>query len=111
MSHEDIEVVKEALKNHAKKPIATRVIIKFLCIILTYISKRKAVPWTQLAHLRMQIFSRKNLRKLYIYPYLTNFSTFYCRFIEDIFFLWNGTESELIKFIDNLKIKISYNRV
>ena len=40
--------------------------------------------------------------KLHIYPYLRNFSTFYCRFIDDIFFLWNGTESGLIKFIDNL---------
>ena len=27
------------------------------------------------------------------------------RFIDDIFFLWNGTESELIKFIDNLNQK------
>ena len=43
--------------------------------------------------------------KLHIYPYLRNFSTFYCRFIDDIFFLWNGTEFELIKFIDNLNQK------
>ena len=43
--------------------------------------------------------------KLHIYPYLRNFSTFYCRFIGDIFFLWNGTEFELIKFIDNLNQK------
>ena len=36
--------------------------------------------------------------KLHIYPYFRNFSLFYCRFIDDIFFLWNGTESELIKY-------------
>ena len=36
--------------------------------------------------------------KLHIYRYFRNFSLFYCRFIDDIFFLWNGTESELIKY-------------
>ena len=40
------------------------------------------------------------LEKLHIYSYAKNFSTFYCRFIGDIFFLWNGTKSELIKFIE-----------
>ena len=41
--------------------------------------------------------------KLQVCSCLRNFLTFYCRFIDDIFFLWNGTESELIKFTDNLK--------
>ena len=41
-------------------------------------------------------------KKLHIYP---NFSRFYCRFIHDVFFLWNGTESELIKFIPHLNQK------
>ena len=55
--------------------------------------------------------------KLHIKPYLRNFSTFYCRLIDNIFFLWNGTKSELIKFIDNLnqkhptiKFKFTYSR-
>ena len=47
--------------------------------------------------------------KLHFYPYLRNFSTFYCRFIYDIFFLWNGKESELIKFINNLNQKLTQN--
>ena len=47
----------------------------------------------------------EKIEKLHIYPYLRFFSTFYCRFIDKIFFLWNGIESELIKFIDNLNQK------
>ena len=39
--------------------------------------------------------------KLHIYPYLRNLSTVCCQFMDDVFLLWNGTESELIKFIDN----------
>ena len=42
---------------------------------------------------------------LHIYPYLRNFSTFYCQFIDDIFFLWNETESKLINFTDDLNQK------
>ena len=34
-------------------------------------------------------------------PYVRNISTFCCRFIGDIFFVWYGTESELIEFIGN----------
>ena len=43
--------------------------------------------------------------KLHIYPYDRSFLTFYCRFIDNISFLWNGTESELVKFIDSLNQK------
>ena len=47
----------------------------------------------------------RKFEKLHIYRYPNNFLTFYCRFIDDIFFLWNGTESALIQFIDNLNQK------
>ena len=59
----------------------------------------------------------EKFEKLHIYPYLRNFSTLYCRFIDDIFFLWNGTECELMKFIHNLnqnhstiKFEFTYSR-
>ena len=39
--------------------------------------------------------------KLRLYSYIRDFNV-YCRFIEDIFFLRNETESELIEFIANL---------
>ena len=67
-NHEGVETVKETLNSQAKKPIATRVIITFLYLILTQnnfvylmvltISKRKVVPWA---------------RFLNIYPYLRSF--------------------------------------
>ena len=110
-NHEGIEAVKETLNNHAKKPIATRVIIKFLYLILTlnnfvfnginYIQMKGCAMGTICAPAYANIFMGK-FQKLHIFPYLRNFSTFYCRFIDDIFFLWNGTESGIIKFINNL---------
>ena len=45
--HEGIEAVKDTVNNQAKKPIAPRVILKFLYLILTLnnltISKKKTV--------------------------------------------------------------------
>ena len=79
--------MKETLNNQAKKPIATRVIIKFLHLTLTLntlhlmvlnISKRKAVSWAQFAHLRMQTLSWENLKNYTFTPTLETFSTFYC---------------------------------
>ena len=67
-------------------------------LVVITISKRKAVLWVQFAHWYMQTSSWENLKNFENF-YLRNFSTFYCRYIDDIFFLWNGTESELIKFI------------
>ena len=40
--------------------------------------------------------------KTYIYSYKNLFSNFYCRFIDDIFFLWNGTAIQLQEFIKKL---------
>ena len=114
LNHEDIEAVKETLNNQAKKPIATRVIIKFLYPILTlnnfvfnginYIQKKSCAMGTICAPAYANIFMGK-FEKLHIYPCLRNFSTFYCWFIDDIFFLCNGTESELTKFTHNLNQK------
>ena len=49
-------------------------------------------------------FMRK-YEKLRIYSYIRNISTFYCGFMDYIFFLWNGTKSELKEFIANLNKK------
>ena len=40
--------------------------------------------------------------KTYIYLYINKFSNFYCRFIDDIFFIWNGTVIQLHEFIKKL---------
>ena len=53
------------------------------------------------ANIFMEIFE-----KTYIYPYINLFSKFFCRFIDDIFFLWNGTVIQLQEFIK--KLNLSY---
>ena len=68
-NHEGIETVKETLNNQAKKPIATRVIIKFLYLILTlnnfvfnginYIQKKGCAMGTICALAYTKIFMRK----------------------------------------------------
>ena len=109
-NHEGIET----LNNQAKKPIATRVIIKFLYLLLTlnyyvfdginYFQKKGCAMGTICAPANANIFMGK-FEKLQIYLYLRNFSAFYCQFIDDTFLLWYGTEFELAKFIDNLNQK------
>ena len=47
------------------------------------------------------IFKGK-FEKTCIYPYINSFSKFCCQFIDDIFFLWNGTVVQLQEFIRKL---------
>ena len=99
--------------------------IRFLYLILTlnnfvfnvikYIQKKDCAMATICAPMYANTFMGK-FEKLHIY-YLRNFSAFYCWFIDNIFFLWNGRESELITFIHNLnqkhtkiKFKFTYSR-
>ena len=37
-----------------------------------------------------------------ILPFLTNFSDFYLRFIDDIFLIWNGTKTEFDNFLKKI---------
>lgn len=50
-----------------------------------------------------QNYHGKMLKTSHIY--IRNVPRFCCRFIDGIFFLWNGTESELIEFIGNFQKK------
>ena len=45
-----------------------------------------------------------NLEKTHILPLLQEKSSLYLRFIDDIFFLWNGTEEELKSFINRVNM-------
>ena len=45
-----------------------------------------------------------NFEKTYILPLLQEKSSLYLRFIDDIFFLWNGTEEELKSFINRVNL-------
>ena len=60
------------------------------------ICKKWDEVWKQYVHHIMRTFSRENLKKKKIFSY------FYCRFIDNIFFLWNGTRIQLQEFINKL---------
>ena len=121
-NHEGIEAVKSALNSASQKPIATKVIIKFLFLILTlnnfvfngihYLQKIGCAMGTIYAPNYANIFMGK-FEKTYIYPYINLISNCYCRFINDIFFIWNGTVIQLQEFIKKLnnrhpKIKFDF---
>ena len=103
-NNEGIEAVKSALNSISKRPIATKVIIKFLFLTLTlnnfvfngihFLQKIGCVMGTICTPNYANIFMGK-FEKTYIYPYINQFSNFYCRFINDIFFIWNGTVIQL----------------
>lgn len=41
----------------------------------------------------------------HIYPYITDKTIMYLRYIDDLFFIWKGTEGELLSFLENLNEK------
>ena len=121
-NHEGIEAVKSALNSVSQKPIATKVIINILFLRLTlnnfvfngihYLQKVGCAMGTICASNYANIFMGK-FEKTYIYPYINQFSNFHCRFIDDIFFIWNGTVIQLQEFIKKLnnrhpKIKFDF---
>ena len=110
-NYEGIEAVKSALNSVSQKPIAMKVIIKFLFLILTlnnlvfngihYLQKIRYAMGTICVPNYANSFMGK-FEKTYIYPYINQCSNFYCRFINDIFFIWNGTVIKLQEFIKKL---------
>ena len=44
----------------------------------------------------------KLCKYFFMYPCLQIFSNFYCQFIDDIFLLWNGSETQLLDYITRL---------
>ena len=85
LNHEGIEVVKETLNDQAKKPIETRVITRFLYLILTLNNfvfngvnclQKKGFARAQFAHLGMQTFSWENLKNYLFTPTLQIFHYF-----------------------------------
>ena len=104
-NHEGIETLKSALNSVSKKPIATKVIIKFLFVLtltlsnfvfngIHFLPKIGCAIGTICTPNYANIFMGK-FEKTCIYPYINQFSNFYCRFIDDIFFIWNGTVIQL----------------
>ena len=54
------------------------------------------------ANIFMDHFERK-----LIYPFIKTFSLIYLRFIDDIFFIWTGSKTDLEKFVNELNTKFT----
>ena len=65
--------------------------------------KHRESQWVQNAPHRKQIYLWETSRR-HIFTTFTGKSSIYLRFIDDIFFLWNGTEEELKSFINRVNM-------
>ena len=99
-NYEGIVAVKSTLNSLYQKPVVTKNISKFLFLILTLnnfvfsgihnLQKLGCTMGTKRASNYANIFMGRS-EKTYIYRYINLFSNFSRQFIDDIFFLWNGT--------------------
>ena len=120
-NHEGVEAVKSTLNCLSQKPIATKVIIKFLFLILIlknclfrgihflhyqsssiFTKYKQDLICEQFVHQITLAFPWNILKKAYLYINL--FSTFYYKCIDDILFLWNGAIIQLQECIKSLTI-------
>ena len=120
--HKGINAAEEALNTVPKKPIAAKVITKFLFLMFTlnnfifnrihYLQKLGCAMGSICTPNYANIFMGKFERN-FIYPCFPTFSNFYCRFFDDIFLLGNGSKTQLLDFITrlnsrHLKIKLGH---
>ena len=113
-NNEGIKAVREAYDNHPNKTVATKVIITFLCLILTlnnfvfnstnYLQTMGCAMGTICVPAYANIF-KAQFEKQLIYPYIKNKSILYLRYIDDIFMMWTGTKQELLIFLEKLNSK------
>lgn len=107
---EGIQAVRDALNASATR-LPTRIITTFLLLILTlnnfifnginYIQRMGCAMGTKCAPSYANLFMGK-FEDLYIYPRLLNKSRIYLRYIDDLFFIWTGTEQELKTFFQQI---------
>ena len=108
-------MVKEKLNDQADKPIATKVIIKFLFFLIftlnnfifssiNYLQIKGCTMGTICAPSCANIFMGK-FEKTDIYPYIRENKITCFWYIDDLFFIWKGTEGELLSFLENLNEK------
>ena len=89
----------------------TKVISAFLTLILTlnnfqfndqnFLQINGVSMGTKCAPTYATLFMGK-FEQIHILPRLGELASLYCRFIDDIFFLWKGTEDELLKIIEEI---------
>ena len=111
---EGIKSVKKSLENYSKRNASTKAITTFLALILTlnnfifncknYLQIKGCAMGTICAPSYGNIFMDHFERK-FIYPFIKTFSLLYLRFIDDIFFIWTGSKTDLQKVLNELNTK------
>ena len=109
-NREGINAVKSVLEKSDKSSL-TSVIASFLGLILTlnncqsnnsnYLHVNGASMGTKCSPTYANIFMHE-FEKMFIYPKTKHKSQLYLRYIDDIFLLWTGTETELKAFLEEL---------
>ena len=111
---EGLKSVKTSLEKYSKRIASTKVITTFLALKLTlnnfifkfknYLQIKGCAMGTICAPSYANIFM-DHLERKFIYPLIKTFSLIYLRFIDDIFFIWTGSKTDLEKFLNALNTK------
>ncbi len=109
-NEEGIQAVRDTL-NTSPSRLPTRVITTFLTLILTlnnfifnglnYLQIKGCAMGTKCAPTYANIFMGK-FEETHIYPRINNKTRIFLRYIDDLFFIWKGTEDELKQFFEEI---------
>ena len=111
---EGLKSVKTSLEKYSKRTASTKVITTFLALKLTlnnfifkfknYLQIKGCAMGTICAPSYANIFM-DHLERKFIYPFIKTFFLICLRFIDDIFFIWTGSKTDLEKFLNALNTK------
>ena len=111
---EGITAVAQTLEKDDTNSISTRVILKFLSLILNLnnftfndhnILQIKGCSMDSKCSCSYANIFMGKFEKDHIYPLITNNTLCYYRFVDDIFIIWIGTKEELLTFFEKLNSK------
>ena len=121
-NEEGIQAVRDTLNNSPSR-VPTRMITTFLTLILTlnnfifnginYLQSKGSAMGTKCAPTYANIFMGK-FEETHIYPKIQEKTRIFLRYIDDLFFVWKGTEQELKQFFEEINkvhpsIKFDFN--
>lgn len=109
-NEEGIQAVRDTL-NASPSRLPTRVITTFLTLILmlnnfifngiNFLQTKGCAMGTKCAPTYANIFMGK-FEETHIYPRIVDKTRIFLRYIDDLFFIWKGSEEELIKFFEEI---------
>ena len=113
-NNEGIAATKKRCDSYIHKTIPTKIITKFLAVILTlnifvfnskFYQKINGCAMGTLVLQHMQITSWLNFEQKYVYPLIKDKSILFLRYIYDIFIVWTKSEKQLKDFMSELNQK------